>query len=121
MPKATDNIKENYLQKVKKYLESEGEEVLRTKSGTIAFPIVDEDGEEAFITLTFAVPKGSREDNEPYDAYAEADEYRLKLEAAAEKKRLAHEKKQKKIERDTKLRLAKAQAKAEREKEKSAE
>lgn len=109
-----EKIKAHYVEVFAQMLHEE--DVLRVGSNEIAFPIVDEEGNEDFIVVTIKIPTGSR-DGEPYDGYAMAQEYEMKLQAKAEKARIAKEKKAKKIEKDKKMREAKAKARAEREQE----
>lgn len=107
-----EGIKAHYVEVLTKMFHEE--EVLRVGSNEIAFPVVDSEGNEDFVVVTIKIPTGSR-DGDPYDGYAMADDYKMKLEAKAEKAKIAAEKKAKKIEKDKKAREAKAKAKAERE------
>lgn len=110
-----DKIRADYMARVREYLTQAGEEILVTGSNEFAIPCVDAEGNEEFLVLTFKVPTGSR-DGDPYDGYAVAQEYAMKLAEKAEKAKEAAAKKAKKIERDKKMREEKAKAKAEREK-----
>lgn len=92
---------------VSKALETNGEEVLRVGNGAISYPVVDAEGNEKFVKITFSVPTGSRADNEPYDGYAEAEDYKFKTEQAAIKKAENDRKKAAKIEKDKAMRKAK--------------
>lgn len=91
-------LKAKYLEQVVDAFASE--DVLRIKSNAIAFPVVDSEGNEDFITITVSVPTGSRDDGEPWDGYAEAEAYQMrekeKAEKAAQKMKEAAEKKKKK-------------------------
>ena len=61
-------------------------DVLRTGSGSIAIPYLDEERNERDVEITFKIPIGDR-DGEPYDGYAEAEEYaRLKKREMSEMK-----------------------------------
>lgn len=111
----TDNLRAKYVEIVKNLLDGMGEEVLLTASNTLALPTVDEEQNDRFIQIVVKVPTGSREDKEPYDGYAEAESYKLKLEEKAEKAKVAAAKKAKKIAEDKAKREAKAKAKAEKE------
>lgn len=106
-----EKIRERYLALVKEALAEKGEEILVTASNKIAIPTV-EDGEEAYITLTFAVPTGSH-DGEAYDGYAEAENYEKELEKKKAKAEASAKKKSAKIAKDKADREAKAKAKAE--------
>ena len=113
-----DNVRIDYMNKIKGFLESEMlAEVLRTGSQEYCVPIVNEKGDESYLVITFKIPKGSR-DGEEYDGYAMAEEFKMKVEAKEAKKAEAERKKAEKIERDRKAREEKARIKAEREKEK---
>lgn len=107
MAKKSEVVKMDFMQKVKNFLESEGETVLQIKSGTYSIPWAL-DGDEGYLNLTFSVPKGTR-DGELFDGYEEAENYRLESEAKAKAKAEREEKKQKKMEKD---RLAREKAKA---------
>lgn len=105
--KKSEVVKIDFMQKVKNFLESEGETVLQIKSGTYSIPWAL-DGDEGYLNLTFSVPKGTR-DGDLFDGYEEAENYRFESEAKAKAKAEREEKKQKKMEKD---RLAREKAKA---------
>ena len=113
-----EEIKLRFLEGVSEHLENCGEEVLRVKSNEIALPVVDSDGEERWLVLTFKVPTGSR-DGEEYDGYSMKEDYEMKLAEKAAKAEEAARKKAEKIKKDAASRAAKAaareKAKAERE------
>lgn len=83
-----EEIKVRFLEGVSEHLEQVGEEVLRVGSNEIALPVVDEDGNEKWLVLTFKVPTGSR-DGDAYDGYSMAEDYQMKQ---AEKKAKAEAK-----------------------------
>lgn len=83
-----EEIKVRFLDGVAEHLTNVGEEVLRTGSNEIALPVLDEDGNEKWLVLTFKVPTGSR-DGDAYDGYAMAEDYKMKCE---DKERKAKEK-----------------------------
>ena len=96
-------LREGYLNALIHYLSKE-DEVLRVKSNEIAIPAVDANEEEKFVVITVKVPTGADKGREPYDGYAEAEDYAHKL---AEKKIKAEKKraeKERKIAHDEKLR-----------------
>lgn len=99
-----EKVKTSFTTRIINYLTNDNEEVLVVGSNKLAIPVVDEEGNEDFITITISIPTGSRADNEPYDGYGEAESYKMKVEAnkvkAAEKAR----KKAEKIKRDTEYR-----------------
>ena len=109
--------KNEYLEKITKFLADNEEDVVRTGSGEIAFPIVLENGDECFITLKVSIPTGTR-DGEDYNGYAVADSYKLDCVKSAEKAENARKAKEKKIAADKKRRENSAKIKAEREKRK---
>ena len=78
-----DAKRNEYMKIVKEMLENFGEEVLITKSNTMAFPILLEDGTEDFLRIVLSVPTGTKDD--PYDAYGEAESYQMHLKEKAEK------------------------------------
>ena len=59
MAKKSEVVKMDFMQKVKNFLESEGETVLQIKSGTYSIPWAL-DGDEGYLNLTCSVPKGTR-------------------------------------------------------------
>ena len=104
-----DEIKVRFLDGVAEHLTQVGEEVLRVGSNEIALPVLDEEGNEKWLVLTFKVPTGSRLDGEPYDGYSVAEDYKMKLEEKAEKAKAKAEK----AEKDKAKREAKSKEKAE--------
>lgn len=103
-----EEIKVRFLEGVSEHLTQRGEEVLRTGSNEVAIPVVDEDGNEKWLVLTFKVPTGSR-DGDAYDGYSMAEDYKMKL---AEKEAKAKAKAEK-AAKDKAKREAKAKEKAE--------
>ena len=103
---AVDNLRNRTLERVTNFFSADGEDAQQTKTGTIMFPAVDELGAECFVTITVQIPKGSR-DGEAYDGYAEAENYRMETKAKQEEKIAKELAKQKKIERDKKMREGK--------------
>ena len=81
----TEEIRLAYLEKVSEFFKSEDEEVLRVKSNEIAMPVVGSDGSEEFVVVTIKVPNGSKD--EPYDGYAMAEEYEIRLKEKEEKRK----------------------------------
>jgi hypothetical protein len=101
-----EEIKVRFLEGVTEHLSNVGEEVLRVGSNEIALPVVDTEGEERWLVLTFKVPTGSR-DGEAYDGYSMKQDYEMKLQEKAEKA----EEKAKKAAKDKAKREAAAKAK----------
>jgi len=89
-----EEIKVRFLEGVSEHLTNVGEEVLRVGSNEIALPVVDEDGNEKWLVLTFKVPTGSR-DGDAYDGYSMAEDYQMKLAEKAEKAKVKAEKAEK--------------------------
>lgn len=94
-----DEMKERYLKKLIDFF-SETEEVLRVKSNEVAFPIVDDEGNEDFMVITLKIPTGANKGTEPYDGYSMAQEYEINQKLKAEKAKEQAKKKAEKIERD---------------------
>ena len=103
-----EEIKVRFLNGIVEHLTQVGEEVLRTGSNEIALPVLDTDGNEKWLVLTFKVPTGSR-DGDAYDGYSMAEDYKMKLQEKAEKAKAKAEK----AEKDKAKREAKAKEKAE--------
>ena len=102
-----DEIKARFLEGVTEHLTQVGEEVLRTGSNEIALPVLDEDGNEKWLVVTFKVPTGSR-DGDAYDGYSMAEDYKMKCEEKVAKAKAKAEK----AEKD-KAKRAKSKEKAE--------
>lgn len=106
--------RQKYMEKVKAFLEKEGEEVLQIESNTICFPTLLDDGTETWVRIPFQVPTKEQDRNggTEFDGYERAQDYAMKqkekAEKAAEKKRQTEEKKKK----DAAARAAKEAAKA---------
>lgn len=110
-------IRQKYLTQIRDFFESQGEEVLLTKSNQLAIPTCDDENNEETLTITFAVPLGSKADNEPFDPYTAAEVYAQNTEnkrVEAEKRAKA---KAEKIKRDKEYR---EKQKANKEKRKGA-
>lgn len=102
-----DSLRNRYLEIVSQLLaETNGDEILVTKSNEIALPCVDSEGNDKFVVITFKVPTGSR-DGDAYDGYAEAESYKLHVAEMAEKAKASAAKKAAKKEADEKRRAKK--------------
>lgn len=109
-----EEIKVRFLEGVSEHLENAGEEVLRVGSNEIALPVVDSNGEERWLVVTFKVPTGSR-DGDAYDGYSMKEDYEMKLAekaAKAEAKAAKAEKDKAKRAKAEEAARAKAQADA---------
>ena len=102
-----DEIKVRFLEGIAEHLSNVGEEVLRVGSNELALPVLDEDGNEKWLVLTFKVPTGSR-DGDAYDGYSMAEDYKMKCEEKEAKAKAKAEK----AEKDKAKREEKARAKA---------
>ena len=60
-------------------------DVCRTAAGTLMIPAVDDAGEDRWVKISVIIPKDANEENGT-DGYSLAQEYDLKLQAAAERK-----------------------------------
>lgn len=109
--KLNEALRATMIAELTKWLEENGEQVLRTGSNEIAIPCLDAEGGEKFLVFTVKVPTGSREDGEAYDGYAVSESYAMKCKEKDEKAKAAAEAKAKKIARDQK---AREKAKAEK-------
>lgn len=107
---AIDLLRQTYTNKIAEFLRQEGEEVLQVGTNEIAIPCVDEERNDQFCCFIIKVPTGTR-DGDVYDAYAEAESYRIKQAEKKEKAEQAAKIKAEKIARDAKMRAAKKAAK----------
>ena len=107
-----DEIKVRFLEGVTEHLTNIGEEVLRTGSNEIALPVLDEDGNEKWLVLTFKVPTGSR-DGDAYDGYSMAEDYKMKLQEKADKAKAKAEKAEKDKAKRSKSEVKKMECAAE--------
>ena len=71
-------------------------EILPTSSSEIAIPVVDSEKNECFIKVKVSIPRGTRSNGtyEPYDGYAERDDWKATLEERADKAAARAEKKE---------------------------
>lgn len=76
-----NEVRALYKRKLMEALEDE--DLQDVASNVFAFPIVDSAGIERWIRVTVVVPAGSREDKVGYDGYAEARDYKFRLEQKA--------------------------------------
>lgn len=95
---ARDITRQGFVDALMAFYEDAGEQVLQTKSNEFCFPILDELGNEQFLRVTMSIPTGTKD--EPYDGFAEAESYRLKVHEKAEKAAKVRAEKEAKIARD---------------------
>lgn len=108
--KANDALRAKYIAElIAKF--KDDEDVMRTGTGEIAFPVVDEEGEDNWVVITVKIPTGSR-DGDAYDGYSMAEDYSMKTAEKEAKAKETAAKKAAKIARDEKMRAEKAAAKA---------
>lgn len=107
-----DVIRNKFMDNVQTMIENQDYEVLETGSNEICVPIVNAEGDEAYLVITFKIPKGSR-DGEAYNGYDVARDFKMKCDEKARKVAEAEKKKAEKIERDRKAREAKKALKGE--------
>lgn len=107
-----DVIRNKFMDNVQTMIENQDYEVLDTGSNEICVPIVNAEGDEAYLVITFKIPKGSR-DGEAYNGYDVARDFKMKCDEKARKVAEAEKKKAEKIERDRKAREAKKAIKGE--------
>lgn len=87
-----DNIIRNeHLALVTDFFENiRNTDTLRVSASELAIPVVDAEGTEKFVLIKISVPRGTRNGKggyDPYDGYAMAEEYKLDMEAKANKKK----------------------------------
>ena len=100
----TAELREKYVDVLTKALIDFGEDVYRTESNKIAFPVLDSEGNEEFIEITVKVPHTS--EGNPYDCYTAAEFYKEKVEKNKAAKEEKERKKQEKIKKDKERRQA---------------
>jgi len=105
-----DKTRNFYLSVISQALAGRDEQVMEIASNAICFPCVIEDGDEAFIKVVVSIPKGAKD--EPFDGFAEAEDWAFRKAEKAEKAKAKAEEKARKIERDRKAREIKAKAEA---------
>lgn len=104
-----EQIRQSIMAYVTEQLGARGEQVVQVGATKVAFPFVYGDGEEAFMELSFAIPKGPR-DGSGYDGFEMARDYQFRLEQKAVKAEKAKQKKAAKIKADTAKRAKEADA-----------
>ena len=81
--KLDNEIRERFLKTLMEMFEKNGEDVVQTNSNELAFPIVDEDGNDKWVQIVVKVPTGGR-DEDGYDGYGVAESYKMKLKEKEE-------------------------------------
>lgn len=122
--------RDRFIHWISPILEERFGETIRTASNKVAVPIVLENGEEAYIVLSVAIPLGEREAKEErlnsassYNPYIERDNYAMECEIEERKVREKERKEKEKIAAKEKAKNARKKArelrKAKREEEKA--
>lgn len=111
-----DKIRTDFLQDLIAFIDGRGDEPLQIKKNEVAFPIVFENGDEAFMKIAISIPTGSR-DGDIFDAYSLKEEFLINEKRKAETAKKKAEEKAKKIARDEKQRVQNKLIRENREKE----
>lgn len=114
-------LRETYITNISDFFTNNSEDVHRTGSNSIAFPVVSADGEEGWIEVVVKVPKWTEDD----DGYSRASDYSAKVEEKkekaiakeAERKRKEEERKRKAEEKEAKKKAKEAKEEEEKEEE----
>ena len=105
--KLRGNLREKITKQIFEACQNMGEDTMMTKPNQFCFPCLDENGGEWFARVTIEIPTGSRDDNEPFDGYAMAETYKLKVESDKKKAEEKAKAKAEKIKRDEEMRKKK--------------
>lgn len=105
--KLRGNLRSKVVAELIEIMTEKGEEVLQTKTNQFCFPCLDENGGEWFARVTVEIPTGSRDDNEPFDGYAENEAFRIKTENDKKKAEEKAKAKAEKIKKDEEMRRKK--------------
>lgn len=108
-----DNQRNEFMEKFRKMLGNEYD-VLLTNSNELCVPIVNDDGDEGFLVVTFKIPKGTH-DGELYDGYEVASDFEKKQKEREEKRIKAEEKKKQAIAKDKQRREAQEKIRQEKQ------
>lgn len=112
---ANEILRKQYIDKIFNFFKDNGEETMYCSSNIIAFPVVNQNNDDEWIKVTVTVPTGANKGKEPFDGYAMAEEYEMKVKEKKEKAKEREEKKRKKMEKDKAIREKKKEI-AEKEK-----
>ena len=92
----TDKLRNEFVRDLMEFLADKYEtDVCKTAAGTVMIPTVDSEGEDRWVKFSVIIPKEATEEAGT-DGYSLAQEYNMKLEAAADRKAKADAKKVKK-------------------------
>lgn len=109
-----DKARADFLKVLIDFIESRGDEAIQIKKNEVAFPIVYENGDEAFMVCTVKIPTGSR-DGDIFDAYSLKEEFEINEKRKAEIAERKAKEKAEKIKRDEKQRAQNKLIKEKRE------
>lgn len=98
-----DKLRRDFLTSIKNFLTEQGEDVdfcIASDVGGIALnlPWAAEDGSEGWLKITAVIPKGTKTD--PYEGYAQREDFLMREEARAEKAAKKAADKEKKMRQD---------------------
>lgn len=110
-----DKRRAEEIQRIFNFLTDNGEDVGYYETNKITYPIVLENGDEYWVSVTVSIPEGAEKRTEPFDGYERREYFESRLKAKAEKAEAAKKKKAEKIERDRIRREKEKIAKAKRE------
>ena len=85
-------------------------DVLSVSSSSVAFPVVDEEGNEKFAKVSISIPRGTRNGKgsyDEYDAYTVAEDFKLEQEEKEAKRKASEAKKEAKRKADEEKRATK--------------
>lgn len=105
--KLRGNLRTKVTEEIFKACKDMGEDVMMTKANQFCFPCLDENGGEWFARVTVEIPTGSRDDKEPFDGYAMAESYQIKVKEDKVKAEQKAKAKAEKIARDEAMRKKK--------------
>ena len=101
---ANEHLRQGFFKTARQYFSDDGYETLQYKSNAFCIPCVDENDDEKWAVITITIPTGADKGREPFDGYAEAEDYEHKLNEKELKAKKKAEEKAKKIEHDKKVR-----------------
>ena len=104
-------IRDDFIENVRKAFEQHFDsDCFVAGSGVLAMPGVDDEGNEFYYKIQISIPRGKRNGEggyTPWDAYADADAYKMELQERANKKAAREEAAKKKAEEKKRQKEAK--------------
>lgn len=98
----TDKLRNDFTEALAEFLSTKFDtDVCQTAAGTLMIPVVDSEGDDRWVKFSVIIPKEAAEECGT-DGYSLAQEYKLKLNAAAERK-------QKKAEESARKKMKKSE------------